>query len=290
MYLSRIRLRPEISATQLPVLLQDRKGYGLHRLFWGLFSDGQNDQQKRRFLFREEIAGEQIQNPGRRKADPIYYVLSEHEPQLDSPLFKVEPKKYAPQIAEGDRLAFRLRVNAVVTREKKRHDIIMDAKNSWLNAQLNDLKLAVTGDKRDRKRRLLDHASDAQIESWRAAIKEGLFEQKLEQSLGRTETLEWALKTSEYSRVLEWWARQGKNRHGFDLALDAEGHPLMEYSAYQKHHLPEKSEKASFSSIDLSGEVIVTDASRFEKLLLDGTGPAKAFGCGLMMVRRIRGR
>jgi CRISPR system Cascade subunit CasE len=41
------------------------------------------------------------------------------------------------------------------------------------------------------------------------------------------------------------------------------------------------------NSLDLSGEVEVTDAERFTQLLTIGIGPAKAFGCGLMLVRRI---
>ncbi|MDT8405592.1 type I-E CRISPR-associated protein Cas6/Cse3/CasE [Sulfuriflexus sp.] len=31
---------------------------------------------------------------------------------------------------------------------------------------------------------------------------------------------------------------------------------------------------------------MVTDVTRFTRLLMEGTGPAKAFGCGLLLVRR----
>lgn len=289
MYLSRVRLRPEISATQLPELLGDRKGYGLHRLFWGLFSDGLGDQQKRNFLFREEIAGEQLQHPGRRRADPLYYVLSKHPPRHDSPLFEVEPKAYQPQLKAGDRLAFRLRVNAVVSRNGKRHDIVMDAQQQWLREQLQALKLEQGGTKGAWKRRLLDHASDPQLDEWRALIAVGPFSQILEQRLGRADLLEWGLKSITSTRVLQWWQRQGNDRHGFDIAHNGAGQPLLESVAYQKHHLPEKGKQAGFNSLDLAGEVIVRDVARFEQLLLEGTGPAKAFGCGLMMIRRVNG-
>ncbi len=289
MYLSRVRLRPEISATQLPDLLKDRKGYGLHRLFWGLFSGGQNDQQKRDFLFREEIASEQLQNPGRRKADPVYYVVSKQAPQTDNPLFNVETKRYQPKLTIGDQLSFKLRVNAVVTRDKKRHDIVMDAQRSWLTQQLQNLKLEVAGKKRNWKSLLLDHASDQQLGEWRTLVKRGVFEQKLEQRLGRSNLLEWALKTTEYTRVQEWWVRQGKERHGFEVAINKKGESLLEYASYQKHYLPEKGAQAGFNSLDLSGEVIVRDIGKFERLLFEGTGPAKAFGCGLMMVMRNKG-
>jgi CRISPR system Cascade subunit CasE len=286
MYLSRVRLRPQISATQLPQLLQDRKGYGLHRLFWGLFSEGQGDPQQRDFLFREEVAGEQLNNPGRRRADPIYYVLSKRAPKMDSPLFEVETKAYSPQLGVGDRLAFKLRVNAVVTRDKKRHDIVMDSQSGWLREQLQGLELDALGDKGECKKRLLDHAGDQQLQHWRALIGEGLYQQQLDQQLGRSELLEWSLKTIQASRIEAWWLRQGE-RHGFEVGVNGAGESLLDFARYQKNPLPEKGKLAGFNSLDLAGEVIVRDVVKFEQLLLQGTGPAKAFGCGLMMIRRL---
>ena len=286
MYLSRVRLRPEIGATQLAHLLQDRKGYGLHRLFWGLFSDGQGDQQQRDFLFREEMAVEQLQRPGKRRADPIYYVLSRKEPSANA-LFEVESKSYQPMLEARARLSFKLRVNAVVTRNGKRHDIVMDAQNCWLNSQLGALDLSTDGKKQTRKQRLLEHAEDKQLEEWRASIDAGIYRQKLEQHAGKTALMEWAIKTAEAERVHEWWQRQGRERHGFEIAHHPEyGEPLFDYAAYHSHPIPEKGRSAGFCSLDLTGEVVVTDVTRFTRLLMEGTGPAKAFGCGLMLVRR----
>jgi CRISPR system Cascade subunit CasE len=285
MYLSRVRLRPEIGATQLANFLQDRS-YGLHRLFWGLFSDGQADQQQRDFLFREEMAVEQLPRPSKRRADPVYYVLSPKEPS-ENALFEIESKPYRPKLAAGDRLSFKLRVNAVITRNGKRHDIVMDAQSGWLNSQLGALDLPTDGKKQARKQRLLDHAGDKQLEEWRAAIDAGIYRQKLEQHMGRTELMEWAIKTVEAERVHEWWQRQGRERHGFEIAHHPEhGEPLFDYAAYHSHPIPEKGRLAGFCSLDLTGEVIVTDATRFTRLLLGGIGPAKAFGCGLMLIRR----
>lgn len=287
MYLSRVRLRPEIGPTQLPHLLKDRKGYGLHRLFWGLFSSGNCDRQKREFLFREEIASEQLSRPGRRKADPVYYILSKQAPRTESPLFEVETKVYRPKLAEGDRMAFKLRVNAVVSRSRKRHDIGMDAQQEWLRRQLHSLELDVVGKKGDWKRLLLDHASDRQLDEWRSIIEKSVFKQKLEQQLGRSELLECVLKTTVASKIQQWWIRQGQERHGFAVATSERGVPILESSAFQKHHLPEKGKQAGFNSLDLSGEIIVRDVDRFERLLFKGIGPAKAYGCGLMLIRRI---
>lgn len=286
MYLSRVRLRPEIGATQLSHFIKDRKGYGLHRLFWGLFSDGKGDHQRRDFLFREELAIEQLPNPGKRRGDPVYYVLSSIKPQ-ENALFNVETKPYHPKLSVGDRLAFKLRVNAVVTRNGKRHDIVMDAQNSWLNDQLEQINQPIDGKKKARKKRLLDYAGDEQLKQWRADIYEGIYRDKLEQQLGRSELMEWAIKSAEAQRIHSWWERQGSERHGFKIALDpVQGSALLEFAAYHHHPIPEKGKTAGFSSLDLSGEVVVTDLERFNRLLMEGTGPAKAFGCGLMLVRR----
>ncbi len=286
MYLSRIRLRPEIGQTQLTHVLKDRK-YGLHRLFWDLFSDGNGDRQRRSFLFREELAAEQLARPGKRKADPIYHVLSQEQPSANS-LFEVEAKLYHPKLSEGDRLSFKLRVNAVVTRNGKRHDILMDAQNHWLNTQLSLLGQNANGTKSARKQQLLEYAGDKQLQQWQAEIEAGMYSQKLEQNLGRTALMEWAIKTAEADRVHQWWERQGKERHGFEIAKHPKSNEsLFEYAAYLHHALPEKGKSAGFSSIDLTGEIVVSDASLFTNLLLNGIGPAKAFGCGLMLIRRI---
>lgn len=284
MYLSRVRLRADLASTQLPLLLKDRQGYGMHRLFWDMFSDG--NKHKRNFLFREEIASEQLANPGKRKAAPVYYVLSKCLPLSESPLFDVDSKEYCPKLAEGDRLTFKLRVNAVVSREGKRHDIVMDQQQSWLRQQLQGLGMEVSGRKSEQKACLLDNAGDAQISEWRTTIEKGPFAQKLEQSLGRSDCLEWAIKTVIEKRVQQWWKNKG-DRLGFEVACFDNGEPILESVAYQKHYLPEKAQQAGFNSLDLCGEVIVKEVDEFQKLLFEGIGPAKAFGCGLMLIRRV---
>ncbi|RYD61629.1 MAG: type I-E CRISPR-associated protein Cas6/Cse3/CasE, partial [Verrucomicrobiaceae bacterium] len=44
--------------------------------------------------------------------------------------------------------------------------------------------------------------------------------------------------------------------------------------------------KLRFTSVDLTGQLTVTDPTAFQAMLLQGLGHAKAFGCGLMVVRR----
>ncbi len=39
-------------------------------------------------------------------------------------------------------------------------------------------------------------------------------------------------------------------------------------------------------SMAIEGNLKIVDTDRFQKALFKGMGPAKAFGCGLMLVRR----
>ncbi|MBU4427334.1 MAG: type I-E CRISPR-associated protein Cas6/Cse3/CasE, partial [Proteobacteria bacterium] len=40
-------------------------------------------------------------------------------------------------------------------------------------------------------------------------------------------------------------------------------------------------------TLDFEGKLKIVDADRFKKSLFNGIGSAKAFGCGMMMVKRI---
>ena len=56
MYFSRVRIRPNIfKSSQLGKVLEGNV-YGIHRLLWDLFPE----QQQRTFLYREEIARENV--------------------------------------------------------------------------------------------------------------------------------------------------------------------------------------------------------------------------------------
>jgi hypothetical protein len=54
-------------------------------------------------------------------------------------------------------------------------------------------------------------------------------------------------------------------------------------AAYEPHG--GKRGQLRFSTVDLTGELVVTDAERFATTLASGIGRAKAFGCGLLLVR-----
>lgn len=70
-------------------------------------------------------------------------------------------------------------------------------------------------------------------------------------------------------------------RHGFAVDVSRLG-----VDSYQQHRIRRGQQEIRFSSVDLSGVLLVTDADRFRQMLLHGLGKAKAFGCGLLLVRR----
>lgn len=57
---------------------------------------------------------------------------------------------------------------------------------------------------------------------------------------------------------------------------------------YVQATLPHKNgESVEFSTVDYEGAFEVTDAGRLMTALFNGIGKAKAFGCGLMLIRRL---
>lgn len=54
----------------------------------------------------------------------------------------------------------------------------------------------------------------------------------------------------------------------------------------QEQHREKQDRALRFTSVDLAGRLTVTDPTAFGQVLLRGLGQARAFGCGLMLVRR----
>ena len=77
------------------------------------------------------------------------------------------------------------------------------------------------------------------------------------------------------------WLRSRASRLGFEV--DEE---ILAVDGYQRHS-EKKEGRLRFSTVDLSGELTVNDSLAFTEALREGVGHAKAFGCGLLLVRRI---
>lgn len=88
-------------------------------------------------------------------------------------------------------------------------------------------------------------------------------------------------RTNAMNTVARAWMERAGARSGFDLSeLEVLG-----YSAIEMHRGRHRA-SAKFGVLDLHGILSVSDPTLFVSSLSAGFGRAKAFGCGLMMVRR----
>jgi CRISPR system Cascade subunit CasE len=82
---------------------------------------------------------------------------------------------------------------------------------------------------------------------------------------------------------IHWLAVRSEN-NGFSFSKNA-----VIADGYRQHQSRAKKQKAAirYSTLDFQGALTVTDPERFNTALLSGIGKSKAFGCGLMLVRKI---
>lgn len=204
-------------------------------------------EQKRDFLFRAEEAG------GR----PTFLVLSAHRP--DPPAdgsWLVEPKPFEPSLRAGQRLGFRLRASPVVRREEKvdgtapgrvlRHDVVMDLTTTM---KRDGRPLPELTDR-------IASAGTAWLEKQGARAGFRLVEAVVE-SIGE------------------------------DGLLEDRPRPALRVEGYRQHRIARRgSSPIRFSTLDFEGLLEVSDPEAFLAHVRAGFGPQKAFGCGLMLLRR----
>ncbi|HOP48602.1 MAG TPA: type I-E CRISPR-associated protein Cas6/Cse3/CasE [Desulfobacteraceae bacterium] len=294
MYFSRVRVKPDIrELSHLHHILRG-DGYSVHRLLWDLFPR----DQTRTFLFREEIAGEQIPHYRGAKGEPIFYLVSQNEPKNGHPLFIVESKPYKPRIIVGDQLSFKLRANPTVARKENgrknsvRHDVVMDAQYHYLRELAHAAGIRNMGKKSDLKKLIIESWLESKNAGIRVKLEQMMgvnerYRELLDQTLPPAKLFELVLKAASDWKLEEWLSNKGKNS-GFVIAIDERQKRLkFQAEGYHWHAIPQKGRSAGFSSIDFEGEIKVTDSTQFVSALFTGIGSAKAFGCGLMLVKRI---
>lgn len=120
MFLSKVTLQQSSQTARELAKLGANGAYSSHQLLWQLFTE----ENERQFLFRQEISLGGL---------PEFFVLSQTEPVIDPALFNVHSKAFKPNLVEGQRLAFKLRVNPTIcvtdnAGKSKRHDVLMHAK------------------------------------------------------------------------------------------------------------------------------------------------------------------
>ena len=227
LYFTRARLKPQNSVAALtPVLFSNNKiePHAGKALVWSLFADA--DNRKRDFLWRWDSG-----SPGKLKGE--FLILSSRTPNDAHSLFNLESKEFSPSLSLGDRLAFRLRANAVirkVTPGKKhsiKHDIVMNA---------------LPDNKRLRK--------DAR---WQAIVETGT---------------QW---------IIRQLAAAGAEADSKNVLVDG----------YEQHKVPTGPRKSiEFSTLDFDGILTVKDPIRLMEVMSCGIGSSKAYGCGLLLIRR----
>ena len=79
--------------------------------------------------------------------------------------------------------------------------------------------------------------------------------------------------------AVKWLADRSKGC-GFQLAT------TPQVSGYRQHQWQRKRHRIRFSSVDYEGVITVTDPDKMRTVLFDGVGRSRAFGCGMIMVRR----
>ncbi|EPE7077905.1 type I-E CRISPR-associated protein Cas6/Cse3/CasE [Cronobacter sakazakii] len=120
MYFSKITLPTGRLTPERLMEMMARGEYVMHQWLWELFPG----VAQRQYLYRRET----LQNGF------CFYLLSASAPERTHPLFEIQTRPFAPAPDEGTALRFSLRANPVVTRNGKRHDVLMNAKREW---QLN---------------------------------------------------------------------------------------------------------------------------------------------------------
>ncbi|WP_372627877.1 type I-E CRISPR-associated protein Cas6/Cse3/CasE [Arsukibacterium sp.] len=233
MYLSRVRFLPGNTAHNALLAIQRKGSYASHQLLWQLFTE----QQQRNFLFREE----QANGLSSQRGMPEYLVLSQTAPILNTELFRVETKLFAPKLSAGDKLAFRLRANPTVSsktaasavKRGQRHDVMMHAKKC------------------------------AQAEGVTDSL---ILKQHMEQA-----ALNWLVKDERVAR----------------LGVRFDTQPTL--MTYNQHKTSKKAQQPviSYSTVDYEGVLTVTEPELLVNQIAQGIGRAKAFGCGLMLLRRV---
>lgn len=192
-----------------------------------------------------------------REVDPgSFFCLSSRPPDDKHGLFSIDPpKEFAPNLKTGDKLSFMLRVNATVARSiKSEPGGGKRLRGKPCDIVMDALKDISTSERAEARRRLLEPVAHG------------------------------------------WLSRQG-DKHGFSLEkltrqsddddLDGTNH-CFRVREHRVLRIERGQSRAALrlGVLDLEGLLEVRDPAAFVSALTHGFGRAKAFGCGLMLIRR----
>lgn len=183
---------------------------------------------------------------------PVFYLLSKYQPQQSGSTWLIDSKPFQPVLKAGDLLAFSLRANPVIQAKQQRTEEKALQHAAQRNA--NDLPEKIT------KKRVHHDVVMSFKSSLSASELERYSQAELEQLAG------------------EQWLKHRAQKSGFRLhSVIAQG--------YQQHYF--KKRQIKISTLDFEGVLEVTDPELFVQKIHEGIGRSKAFGCGLLMIKRI---
>jgi CRISPR system Cascade subunit CasE len=254
MYFSLIRLRCNASPKDIEAL-GNFGGYQVHKVVWGFFSDGPD--RKRDFLYRHETVN----------GWPTFYTVADRKPEDPSGLWEVNTKPYQPKLVQGEHLSFRLRVNPIQHDKRERTE---DEIQAWCKSRdVRGLKQKDPTKKRIRHDVVMEAKRSIEYKSLPSDQRPHL--STLIQEAGVA------------------WLKEKENEFGFFVS-DNKDSAAVRVDGYCQHKLfkGKGMRPVAFSTLEFNGILTVADPKIFvEKCLFTGIGPAKAFGCGLMLVRWI---
>lgn len=185
-----------------------------------------------------------------REAEPgHFYFLSHRPPEDRHGLFNLDPPKYfSPELRSGDRLAFVLRANATTSR--------------------------ILGEQKPADGKTRGKPCDVVMNALHTVPK--IDRARLRQQVIRKAGLEWLTKQGEKAG---FHIDTQRRSDGAD-----EETPSMEYRTLRVSH---GLRPAQLGILDFQGILRVQNPDTFVATVTKGFGRAKAFGCGLMLIRRV---
>lgn len=178
-----------------------------------------------------------------------FLALSARSPAPGDLFDAPEVKEFAPALRPGDRLAFALRANATRTRKTGKTTASGKERKAHLDLVMDRLH-PIPG----------QTALGSDSVSERPALR---------------------LKLAGEAAT-EWLTRQGEAA-GFRLI----GAEVADYSvAALPRYRGKRAGQPQFGILDMTGALEIADPAAFLARLAQGFGRAKAFGCGLMLIRR----
>lgn len=224
---------------------QTNHNYRLHQLLWELFPNQQLTKQSSSPASNRTFLFREYQNEYR---EHCFYLLSATQPTKNHEALHVTTKLFTPKLHTGQRLMFELRANPVISRNEIEHG---KRKTRHHDVLMNAKHVA--------KKHLTKQTPPLQPQQAKQYIQHAM------------------------QQAANDWLLNEKRMQSWGVQIETE--PTI--SAYQQHRMSRKKTKdiIQISSIDYQGTLTITNAEAFTSRLKKGFGKAKAFGCGLMLIK-----